>query len=192
MLKSESVMATRDGLNINLSMPSLSRPPSNRFLNLCWTNSSPVEGWSSPWELRVSRKVLLSSKRIARVKSDNRTSFRFALFLSWEKKESTRSDALDDRSLNCQTIVFDAEVALRAATTTAGSSSHLENAHLGAQTVPVDDFRTWARTHAQPITISDGDTEFADLSPLVKIIGNARVVAFGEPIHGAHEPLAVR
>lgn len=51
---------------------------------------------------------------------------------------------------------------------------------LGAQTVPVDDFRIWARTHAHPITIS------------AKIIGNARVVAFGEPIHGAHEPLAAR
>src|SRR5262245_25861127 len=61
-----------------------------------------------------------------------------------------------------------------------------------AQTVPVDDFRIWARTHAHSITIGDGDTPFKDLSPLARIIGKARVVAFGEPIHGAHEPLTAR
>ena len=63
---------------------------------------------------------------------------------------------------------------------------------LDAQTIPVDDFRIWAKTHAHSITIGDGDTPFKDSSPVAKIIGKTRVVALGEPIHGAHEPLAAR
>src|SRR5262245_1304912 len=63
---------------------------------------------------------------------------------------------------------------------------------LNAQTVPVDDFRIWAETHAHSITIRDGDAAFDDLSPVAKVVGKARVIALGEPIHGAHEPLAIR
>lgn len=63
---------------------------------------------------------------------------------------------------------------------------------IGAQSAPVADFRAWARAHAHPISVSDRDSGNADLSPVAKLIGTARVVALGEPFHGAHEPLAAR
>ncbi len=53
-------------------------------------------------------------------------------------------------------------------------------------------FEDWANTHAAPIQTVEPGGDLADLRPLKPIIGAARVVAFGEPAHGAHEPLAFR
>jgi len=50
----------------------------------------------------------------------------------------------------------------------------------------------WARTHAIPLRSVDApydDGSFAFLRPLV---GNARILAVGELIHGGHQPLAFR
>jgi erythromycin esterase len=61
------------------------------------------------------------------------------------------------------------------------------------QNVPTQAFREWARDHVHPITSVDEDAhDDADLQALSNIIGGAHVVAFGEPVHGAHEPLAMR
>lgn len=66
-------------------------------------------------------------------------------------------------------------------------------ANAAAQTTPpVELFRDWARTHASTISISDAGGRANDLTPLGAMIGNARVVSFGEPFHGGHEPLALR
>ena len=53
-------------------------------------------------------------------------------------------------------------------------------------------FLKWAATHAIPIATLESDVDFSDLRPLKSALGTARVVALGEPIHGAHEPLAFR
>jgi erythromycin esterase-like protein len=54
-------------------------------------------------------------------------------------------------------------------------------------------FHSWAHDHVHPINSVDKDThDDADLQAVGSIIGNARLVAFGEPVHGAHEPLAMR
>jgi erythromycin esterase len=55
-----------------------------------------------------------------------------------------------------------------------------------------DAFAKWATAHALPVTTVDAAGDDSDLLPLKSVIGNARVVALGEPIHGAHEPLAFR
>jgi erythromycin esterase len=61
------------------------------------------------------------------------------------------------------------------------------------QNVPIQVFRDWARDHVHPIASVEDDTDDEnDLQALSRIIGGAGVVAFGEPIHGAHEPLAMR
>lgn len=53
--------------------------------------------------------------------------------------------------------------------------------------------REWARDHAHPITsVDDATHEDADLEPLRDIVDEAHVVAYGEPFHGGHEPLAMR
>src|SRR5208283_859220 len=53
-------------------------------------------------------------------------------------------------------------------------------------------FIGWAKCHAFPLENCDSVTSSADLQPLKKIIGNAHVVALGEPAHGLHELLAFR
>jgi erythromycin esterase len=61
------------------------------------------------------------------------------------------------------------------------------------QNAPTQALHEWARDHVHPITSVGKDTQGdADLQPLRNIISDAHVVAFGEPVHGAHEPLAMR
>jgi erythromycin esterase len=51
---------------------------------------------------------------------------------------------------------------------------------------------TWAAAHAIPLTTIEPGGDARDLAPVHAIVGSARVVAIGEPMHGAHEPLAFR
>ncbi|HEX4936890.1 MAG TPA: erythromycin esterase family protein, partial [Gemmatimonadaceae bacterium] len=59
--------------------------------------------------------------------------------------------------------------------------------------IPLDtSFARWVRQHAIPMRPVDEpyrDSAYAFLRPL---IGNARLLALGENIHGGHEPLALR
>jgi erythromycin esterase len=55
-----------------------------------------------------------------------------------------------------------------------------------------DPFVKWAAAHATPIATLESSADFSDLQPLTSVVGAARVVALGEPTHGAHEPLAFR
>jgi erythromycin esterase len=62
-----------------------------------------------------------------------------------------------------------------------------------SQSVPTEAFRQWARDHVHPIvSVNKEAHDDADLQALHNIVGDAHVVAFGEPVHGAHEPLAMR
>jgi erythromycin esterase len=56
----------------------------------------------------------------------------------------------------------------------------------------VEPLEHWAAMHAMLIRTVEPDSNVADLRQLVPLIGTARVVALGEPAHGAHEPLAFR
>lgn len=53
-------------------------------------------------------------------------------------------------------------------------------------------FVDWAKDHAFLLQNSDSANGNADLRPFKEMIGNAHVVALGEPAHGFHEPLAFR
>lgn len=53
------------------------------------------------------------------------------------------------------------------------------------------DFLEWAKSSAVPILITPGGP-WPDLASLGRMIGNAQVVALGEGVHGAAEPLELR
>ena len=55
-----------------------------------------------------------------------------------------------------------------------------------------DAFQKWAAARAIRVRTTDGNTTVSDLLPLRVLVGQARVVAYGEPTHGTHEPLAFR
>ena len=55
-----------------------------------------------------------------------------------------------------------------------------------------DAFAKWAASHALPLTTVESTSNDSDLLPLKSTIGTAHVVALGEPMHGAHQPLAFR
>jgi erythromycin esterase len=55
-----------------------------------------------------------------------------------------------------------------------------------------DAFTTWAAAHVSTLRAIEPGGDASDLAPLHALIGSARVVAIGEPTHGAHEPLALR
>lgn len=64
-------------------------------------------------------------------------------------------------------------------------------AHPGAQKSG-DSFERWAKAHAIQLQTVELGSDINDLRQLKSLIGAARVVAIGEPTHGAHEPLAFR
>ena len=53
-----------------------------------------------------------------------------------------------------------------------------------AQSNPVVD---WIRAHAIRLQTPEAGHGFADMQPLKKVVGNARIVALGEPTHGTRE-----
>jgi erythromycin esterase len=56
------------------------------------------------------------------------------------------------------------------------------------QPIPVaPEIHAWLREHAIPFDTTDPNSDFADLMPLKKLIGDARIVALGEATHGTHE-----
>lgn len=61
-----------------------------------------------------------------------------------------------------------------------------------SQTTTDQAFISWAKQHVNSLQHSDSAAGYADLMPLKKAIGKARVVSLGEPAHGFHEPLGFR
>lgn len=53
-------------------------------------------------------------------------------------------------------------------------------------------FVDWARARAVAVPACAGVSQPARLEALDGVVGDARIVALGEPVHGAHEPLAFR
>lgn len=79
-----------------------------------------------------------------------------------------------------------AAVVLLAASTTAAGAARAQDASDDAA------FTRWAAGHAIPVRTVELAGSLDDLRPVAALIGSARVVALGEPTHGAHEPLAFR
>lgn len=61
-----------------------------------------------------------------------------------------------------------------------------------AATPANDAFVAWARTHAISLSACPSILSGGDYGAIAGTFGSARVVALGEPVHGAHEPLAFR
>jgi erythromycin esterase len=57
---------------------------------------------------------------------------------------------------------------------------------------PHASFRRWAAMHAHPLRLDQLDSSVRDLAPLGALVRDSRLVAFGEPFHGGHEPLLMR
>src|SRR3546814_14713324 len=53
-------------------------------------------------------------------------------------------------------------------------------------------FVAWAKAHAVPLPACASIRSGADYRAVAGALGEVRVVALGEPVHGAHEPLALR
>jgi erythromycin esterase len=53
-------------------------------------------------------------------------------------------------------------------------------------------FISWAKENALALQNTDSAKGTADLQPLKKIVGGAKIVALGEPAHGLHETVAFR
>src|SRR5690606_29966942 len=53
-------------------------------------------------------------------------------------------------------------------------------------------FVAWAKAHAAPLPACASIEKGADYRVIAASLGTARVLALGEPVHGAHEPLALR
>ena len=58
--------------------------------------------------------------------------------------------------------------------------------------VSVTAFQAWARGSEIPLRTVEWVSNDADLTPFGDMVGTARVVALGEPGHGAHQPLEFR
>jgi erythromycin esterase len=65
-------------------------------------------------------------------------------------------------------------------------------APLGAQGAADSSVGRWITAHARPLRTVTMSDSLDDLRPFAAVVGPARVVAFGEQTHGAHEPLAFR
>jgi len=50
----------------------------------------------------------------------------------------------------------------------------------------------WIRRTATPVRSVQGGTGFEDLEPLAKLVGDARIVALGEPTHGSREAFQMK
>ena len=55
-----------------------------------------------------------------------------------------------------------------------------------------ESFERWAKSHAIQLQTVELKSDLGDMRQFKSLIGSARVVAIGEPTHGAHEPLAFR
>src|SRR5262245_44055502 len=73
----------------------------------------------------------------------------------------------------------------------AGFAGSLMCAHPGAQQSGAG-FESWAKAHAIQLQTVELKSDLGDMRRLKPVIGAARVVALGEPTHGAHEPLEFR
>ena len=61
-----------------------------------------------------------------------------------------------------------------------------------AADTPDADISGWVRNHLHAVDRVTADDDFRDLEPLRALIGTARIVSFGEGMHGAAEPLEFR